>query len=764
MAQALVNHSLDHLASGVSEQYQEGRHESQVTEMLNCLPSLTRGVLRRNPIYRHETLGTGTIQEAFTYAYDRGVGTEQYVLIIPGDLLGTWYVYNVNDITKTWTGTNDYFKIPVGFKAKDVFEALTVGDQTFIVNSTVEVTSNAVVNTLPVYKFENYAFYWIKLTTQVVIAQETDGVDSGSLLEGYTYTLNGNSILATKDTRPSTVTDPDVLSTYRIAEELAALTATHSNDTDSAFVYSTTEAVNWEWSDTNGSLASLGVWKTVESASDLPAYLPSSLDGFIVKVTGGSAISEDDYYLAYDDTNKTWTETAKPGISKGITPSTMPHVLYALGTPLTRNFVVDTFQTVTTDGTALTGTSAWGERMVGDTVTNKDPSFVGEAITNIFFYQNRLGFISRDNVILSATGDYGRFYLNTIQTVLADGPIDLQVATTDVVTLRHAVPTQDSLVIFADEAQFSLNSRDQVFTPLTANITVLSNYNYAPLMDAKAIGSKIYFGSISGGFAQLYAMDAELGTTFSKITADALTAHIPSYINKGIDRLVGHDILGQMFLHSEEIPNILYVISNAEINGEKVQQAFHTWEFDEFITGVHVINNELYLIFETGTLAVISLEVPGDITTISYADVQPDGAPDLQYVSGLIFSQFYYRDARQKGSARGRFQLRTMKYTFGDVSSYMTNIRNTTETLNAIQTACFGPNWIDSYLWEDESVWIDTLPDYDRQYLNDDKITVMSSANNVKITFTNNPLEPNYGFELATVNVEALFYQRSQRT
>lgn len=763
MAQALVNHSLDHIASGVSEQYQEGRHESQVTEMLNCLPSLTRGVLRRNPIYKHVALGTGTIQEAFTYAYDRGVGLEQYVLIIPGDALGSWYVYNVNDVTNMWTGTNDYLKIPTGTKAKDVFEALTIGDQTFIVNSTVEVTADAAVNTLPVFKFENYAFYWIKLTTQVVIAQESDGTDSGSLLEGYTYTLNNKSILSTKDTRPSTVTDPDVLSAYRIAEELAALTTAHSNDTDSSFVYSTSEVTSWDWSDTNGSLASLGVWQTVESASDLPAYLPASLDGFIVKVTGGSALGEDDFYLAYDNAAKTWAEVAEPGISKGMTPSTLPHILYALGTPSTRNFIIDTFQEVSEDGTSLTGVSAWGERTVGDLLTNKNPSFVGNTITNIFFYQNRLGFISRDNVVLSATADYGRFYLKTMQTVLSDGPIDLQVATTDVVTLRHAVPTQDSLVIFGDEAQFSLNSRDQVFTPLTANISVLSNYNYAPLMDARAIGSKIYFGSVSGGYAQLYSMDAELGTTFSRITADALTAHIPSYINRAVDKLVGHDVLGQMFMHSEEVPNILYVISNSEINGEKVQQAFHTWEFDEFITGVHIINNELYLIFESGSLATISLEIPGDITAISYADAQVNGT-DIQYISGFIFSQFYYRDQRQKGTVRGRYQLRTMEYTFGDVSSYMTNIRNTTETRNAIQTACFGPNWEDTFLWEDEAVWVDTLPDYDRQYINDSKITVMSSAKNVKITFTNNPLEPNYGFELSTANVEALFYQRSQRT
>ena len=765
MPQALINHSLESIAMGVTQQYQEGRHESQVEEMLNCLPSVTRGILRRNPIYKNDDLSIGSIPHAFTYSYDRGVGTEQYIMIIPGDALGTWYVYNANDVSTTWTGTDTYFQIPVGVFAKDAFEALTVGDHTFIVNNTVVVAQTTANNTFPLANYEDWAFYWIKMTTQVVIAQKTVAEDTGTQLEGYTYTLADTTlrkVVAAKDTRPGEI-DPDVLTAYKIAAKFATFEAAWINDTDSAFAYTKTITTKWDWEDTNGSLASLGVWKTVQAASDLPAFLPTSLDGFIVRVSGGSTITEDDYYLQYDNSNKTWTECPAPAILLGFDYNTMPHVLYALGTTTSRNFVVDTYQGISADGLSLTGISEWNDREVGDEETNTDPSFVGKVITNLFFYKNRLGFIAGDNIVMSRTGDYGNFYLETVQSILEDGPVDLKVATTDVVSLRHAVATEDALLVFADEAQLSVSSGGAVFGPSTASISIISNYNYAPNMDAKALGNKVYFGSISGGYAQLFEMESNINDITEKTKAEALTIHIPSYIDKGIDKLVGHDVLGQMFIHSENIPNILYVVSSATVGGEKIQQAFHTWEFPDNIAGVHIINNELYLVFEESSLAVISLEVPGDFTNIVYEDVAVAAGSVTDYISGIEFSQFYYRDARKKGTTRGRYQLKTMEYSINEYSAYETVIRNITSTIFDVQVAAFGPLWDDTLLWDDTVVWVDALPDYDRIYRDDSKITIMSSADHVKLVFRNNPITPSVGFELATANIEALFYQRSTR-
>ena len=43
----------------------------------------------------------------------------------------------------------------------------------------------------------------------------------------------------------------------------------------------------------------------------------------------------------------------------------------------------------------------WSDRDAGDSITNPDPTFIGTTLNDIFFYENRLGVLSKENVILS---------------------------------------------------------------------------------------------------------------------------------------------------------------------------------------------------------------------------------------------------------------------------------------------------------------------------------------------------------------------------
>ena len=377
MATALVNKTLDNLVMGVSEQYQEGRREGQVQEMINCVPSITRGILRRNPITTMESLtGLPAIDSnAFTYAYDRGNGTEQYLVVIDGDTLGTWHVYNVNDTTKHWTGTDDYLKIPIGATARESFKCITLRDYTFVVNTTVSTAPSSTVNTLPISKWEDWAFYWIKQVTQVTLEQRTVNTDSGSLIKGYKYSLQGHASEGISETRPNE-TPIDRLSADKIIADLASKNVNWTSVTDSSFLYRTNATFAWSWEDTAGNTASIGVWETIANADDLPAKIPSVLDGFIVKVTGGTSASQDDYWLQYNDTDSTWDEIAKPAVSTGLDPATMPHVFFRLleADGVTPKFEFNTYNEVAEDGKSVTATSLWKEREVGDTETNPDPS------------------------------------------------------------------------------------------------------------------------------------------------------------------------------------------------------------------------------------------------------------------------------------------------------------------------------------------------------------------------------------------------------
>jgi len=144
MPSSLVNHTLENLAQGVSQQFAEARFESQVEDMTNCIPSVSRGVLRRNPLIGVSDLDAGlTGSDYFIYSYDRGTAGEQYIFMVGN---GTWLVMNANDGSTISSGTDAYLNLPVGAIPRDSFDMVTIQDTSFIVNKTKTTTMSATVD------------------------------------------------------------------------------------------------------------------------------------------------------------------------------------------------------------------------------------------------------------------------------------------------------------------------------------------------------------------------------------------------------------------------------------------------------------------------------------------------------------------------------------------------------------------------------------------------------------------------------------------
>ena len=210
-------------------------------------------------------------------------------------------------------------------------------------------------------------------------------------------------------------------------------------------------------------------------------------------------------------------------------------------------------------------------------------------------------------------------------------------------------------------------------------------------------------------------------------------------------------------------PNELIVLNTIEKEGERLQNAFHKWNFLYKIVHVQIIDTALYILFDTGDIAYINLEIPGDISGISYMDTYSGTPYPVEYESLIEFSQFFLRDGNQRGTQRGRFQIRTLLYSVTDNSSFETWLYN--KDLSLLRTdQDFGPYWTDTDNWDDTLQWTDVDPLYYRIYRNDKKITALANAQKTIIVFKNNTINTDKGFELATVNVEALYYQRSRRT
>lgn len=769
----LITHTIPNLVAGVSQQFTEARFETQVEEMENCVPSIARGVIRRNPISTITSTYTPLTNSSYVYTYDRGTGTEQYAIEIDGS--GNWYVHNINTGALVSSGYKQYFTVPAGSTPKESFEAVTIGDYTFIVNITKTVTMNAITGEQSGANSDalNKAMvHWIKKTTAIQVSNKSDTdntvnsdnvvtasvTDAGIRLEGYEYTLkrpgSSTTVQGIKDTR-SGVTQTDRITSSSIAAQMGTDLGLSTSE---SFIYSSNSDYAWEYNDTFGKEASLLIHKTIDNASSLPSVMPITFNK-IIKISGAFATEYDDYYMKYDATTKEWSECVAPNTATELNASTMPHVI--IRKSLTE-FVCSEYEYDAIDALGLDATDiGWKTKQAGDDVTLENPSFIGKEIVNIFFHKNRLGFLTKESIILSETADYGNFFATTAQFLPDDDPIDLFVATTDVTVLRAAVSTAGTLILFSDDSQFVVSSATSgPLTPSSATVNTASNYTYSS--NATAVANKVYFVSESGGYSQLFAYRLTEGLQTTE--AEHLTAHIPSYIPEGVTQVVGHSTLGYIFMQSEATPNTIYVLNTFVKGGQDAQNAFHKWTFGFDVINMSIINNKLIVhgLNEDGTtkLLEMSLEIPGDITAVTYTDT---GYGD--YTSSVTLSKFHVKDAKGNGTNRGRTQIRSIQIATKDNSRFMCSIYNRKFSTNPDTTNWMIKSgfWDDAGEWDDTNVWKDAYPLYIRNYYDDEKISVMSNSNDVQIQIKNNNESPTTGFELSTVNIEALFFQRALR-
>jgi hypothetical protein len=264
----------------------------------------------------------------------------------------------------------------------------------------------------------------------------------------------------------------------------------------------------------------------------------------------------------------------------------------------------------------------WSSRYAGDDETNPPPSFIGNTISDIFFYHNRLGLLSGDNIILSQAGDVWNFWAASARTITDADPIDYSSSQEDVHKLRYAIPFQEMLLLFSEKTQFALSGGD-VLTPSTAVVKHISSHQIRDGM-RPSIGSKTLFlcadeenGANGSRFREFY-VDSEYGTTE---TAD-ITAHVPQYVPVSIRKIVSSPTKDMLFVLPANGTE-LYVYKYFWSGKEKLQSAWFKWTLPSgcVCKSVEAVDNDLYLFnVYNGALYLekISLEVDALFTETTF--------------------------------------------------------------------------------------------------------------------------------------------------
>ena len=135
----------------------------------------------------------------------------------------------------------------------------------------------------------------------------------------------------------------------------------------------------------------------------------------------------------------------------------------------------------------------WDQREVGDLLTNPNPSFIGNTINNVCLYRNRVGFLSRQSIILSRPGDFYNFFVTTALAVTARDPIDISASATNPATLYDSVEVNAGLLLFSRGEQFMLTTDNDILSPDTAKINFVSAYDYNINISPFTLGTTVGF-------------------------------------------------------------------------------------------------------------------------------------------------------------------------------------------------------------------------------------------------------------------------------
>src|SRR5690606_3034329 len=205
-----------------------------------------------------------------------------------------------------------------------------------------------------------------------------------------------------------------------------------------------------------------------------------------------------------------------------------------------------------------------------------DPTFAEKKIQDIFFYRNRLGFLSDESVIFSEAGKFFNFYPTTVTQLLDSDPIDVSASHTKVSILNYAVPFNKDLLLFSSQTQFAVEAGD-LLTPKTVSIKPTTEFECSTKAAPVGVGRNVYFAVPKG----MYEGVREYYIAANSDTEDAadVTGHVPKYIPKGVYKIASALNEDTLVLLTSAERNACYVYNYYWNNNEKLQSSWSKWVF-----------------------------------------------------------------------------------------------------------------------------------------------------------------------------------------
>lgn len=435
------------------------------------------------------------------------------------------------------------------------------------------------------------------------IASTVDGLGSAFLPGAYTYWQTSGA-------------SAHIAANYTVAILGHVLTIKRNDGTD--FTLNCTE-------NSGGDLL-YGVQTSVQDVGDLPTRAREGA----TMVISGSRQAEDDYYLRFTtekgygvgtsiDLPGVWEECTAPAQEFKIDPDTMPHELVKSGS----NYIVQPL--------------TWIERSAGNDESNPQPHFIGEPITDIADFQERLCVQHGREFSSSRTNDEFNFFAQTATQSLDTDPINLRATSTDNdATLQYMVPFNKSLILFGTNNAQYIISGENGLAPATAAMSLTSEFEIDISVRPIPSGDNIYFTSNTGRYTQVHEMYITGSSELHQ--RRTVTSHVPRYI-LGSTKLIASSDAANMVLIVADDDRTAYVYEYLWVDQRRVQSAWSKWTFDTDIISAQIADNNLKVFLEhsNGSITIEEIQLDKTDNADIPTTIHLDGWQEVALTAQTVF-------------------------------------------------------------------------------------------------------------------------------
>ena len=581
-----ISQRIDNYLGGVSRQSDDKKLAGQVRECLNGYPDPTFGLTKRPGFKWIKNLGSGTTYDNSKWFYIARTKDERYIGCIkpkPNSGYGDIDIWNVDGTvctvtldTSTSVNAENYL---TGSRLN--YDVLTVQDTSIITNNLITAAKQAD----PTFNVNRQA--------SIVL--------SGSPVSNvYTVTVDGNT--TTHTSNPSGTYDSILTALENAIDALSISGLTTTKYRESLYLSDSNSAITISGT---GGQAGESLYVFQDQVSNITALPEQTFHGHLVKVINTNS-TEDTYFAKFFADNGTsgaghWAEGLDPSKSPGLDASTMPHEL------VNTSLNTFTFRQV-----------SWIARSVGDDTTNSHPSFVGRKIQSGFYHNNRLGFLSDDNVSMSQSQDFFNFYHSSAQTVTDADPIDINVSTIKPATLHSVLPTTQGLLLFSKNQQFMMSAADGVLTPTTTNIRAIANYDMDTDIQPVDMGGVIDFVSKTPAYTRTFAMQT-FGQQDNPKVLD-ISRVVNEWVPATVDTLIASP-QNKFLAMSDQTSRYVYFYRTYHDGEKQVIEAWFNWQLPGNVQTIAVDSDDFFAVTKQGTQFTLSQaslsQSPGDAIIVN---------------------------------------------------------------------------------------------------------------------------------------------------